>query len=616
MQSVSRGAGLLAAFALASLCSAQNADNSTNTARINDVGPAVAGVVPEALGTSIAGPYDVESGPFDNRCLGVEEAWGHYIVTGAGHTTTGWNYMLHEYDYTGNYLGSTAQVTASTGWAGRDMESDEVAGKLWVGSDNGEVSEYDWIAGALVHNQLITVNVSGTVRALCQNDTTGNFYTKSFTSTFYEFDLIGNQYAAIAAAAPSAYGFGWDWASGTIWSTDAGPSVMEMTTAAVGTGNTFGFAGAAQGGADVYEDVLRNPGFLSIIVLSQTSPDSIELFDLGVSVGGTPCTPPIVYCTAAQNASSGGCFATISTSSNVCPVSDANDYDVLVSGAEENKPGVVFYGYAPATIPFSSGQLCVAPPIRRTPPQNTGGGGGGTPGCYNDRNAFLTAAGTMTHTEDFSGFTVDTSFDPTTGGTGPVAIAVGTIEVPVPGGAAFRNFIDVPPFQYGDNNGTNNCSSFTNWDEPTEIHVIPSAAVGAYGCGISQGLGLEMVEMACLAGGSTQYVCTPGDNGIDSFTGVISATLLDQIVYRSQTYSPGGGGEGFGLDGLEMVVGPAVGGCGGSMILRINDPMGNVIMGTGLSPQPGDIVFFQGWMRDPASGFGTDVSDAVEVTYK
>ena len=608
MRFASAGAGLLASLALVSLCAAQDSENFTGP-RQSDVGPASPSAIPEALGTVVAGPFDIETGPFDNRCLGVEEAWGHFWVTGRGHTTTGDNYQIHKYDMSGTYLGSYPQVTASTGWAGRDMEADEIANLLWVGSDNSEVSEYSYdpTTGGLTHIRLITVAASGTVRALCQDTNTGNFYTKSFTSSFYEFDLVGGLFQTVAASVPSAYGFGWDWVSGTIWSSDNAASATEIDTGCVATGNGFATTLAgSQGGADVYEDS-RNPGFLSMVMLHQTTPDSIVVYDLAVSTGGIPCTPPVVYCTAAQGTSSGGCVASIATSNMaLCPVDGADDYDVIVSGCEDYRNGVIFYGFGQGVLPFWNGTLCVAQPYQRTPVQNTGGGGGG--GCFTDRNAWLTAIGAPTHTEDFSGFTVDTPFDPTVGGTGPVALNGCTIEVLPGGGAAFRNIVDVPPFQFGDNNGTNNCSSFTNWDEPTEIHVIPSAPVGAYGCGISQGLGLEMVEMACMAGGSTMYVCAPGSNTIDAFTGVVSGTLLDQIVYRSQTYSAGSGGEGFGLDGLEMVVGPVAGGCSGSMTLRINDPAGvNFVAGT--------VVNYQGWYRDPP-GVGADLSDAVEVEYK
>ncbi len=88
---------------------------------------------------------------------------------------------------------------------------------------------------------------------------------------------------------------------------------------------------------------------------------------------------PQVYCTELQNQGSGGCFARITTS-DPCqqPVAGANDYDIIVTEAESGKPAIIFYGFAPAQIPFANGTLCVQPPVRRTGVKSTGGSGGCT----------------------------------------------------------------------------------------------------------------------------------------------------------------------------------------------------------------------------------------------
>ena len=100
----------------------------------------------------------------------------------------------------------------------------------------------------------------------------------------------------------------------------------------------------------------------------------VKFAETGLGLGGA-CPTPVVYCTNQQGTSSSGCFASIATSNiDACPTSGANDYDVVVSSAESFRTGLVFYGYAPASFAFSSGALCVMPPIRRTFPQNTGGG--------------------------------------------------------------------------------------------------------------------------------------------------------------------------------------------------------------------------------------------------
>jgi hypothetical protein len=279
--------GGLAAILLSSAAMAQQA---------NDVDPnAVPTVGPRALGGLIVGPFDVEAGPFDNRCLGTEAVMLdtgagldiHYLVTGAGNTATGVNQQIHLYDKDGAYIISYPQVTNSTLWGGRDMEaiSDGQGGyTLYIGSDSAELSEYAMdSAGVITHTTLHTVNgLVGTTRALCTSDGGTTFHTKSFTSPFYTFELATtgafNVLSSNPVSAPSAYGFGYDPNCGNIWSTDTSTAMTEIDTAGNPTGNgspgpSFG---GAQGGADIYDDP-RNPtaGALSMVFLEQTSPDQI-----------------------------------------------------------------------------------------------------------------------------------------------------------------------------------------------------------------------------------------------------------------------------------------------------------------------------------------------------
>ena len=95
--------------------------------------------------------------------------------------------------------------------------------------------------------------------------------------------------------------------------------------------------------------------------------------------------------------------------------------------------------------------------------------------CYSDRATFLAACANVTDSEDFSGFLVDTPFD-----AGPLAIGTGmTIEAF--NAVGFRNFVETPPFQFGDNNGTNHASCYTNQDEPVEIVIDFGATAGGFG---------------------------------------------------------------------------------------------------------------------------------------
>ena len=87
---------------------------------------------------------------------------------------------------------------------------------------------------------------------------------------------------------------------------------------------------------------------------------------------------PVFYCTS--KTSSSGCVPYMQTSGPAgantgCPATGACDYSVITLDVEANKPGIIFYGYAPAAISFMGGTLCVQPPIRRTPPQSSGGSG-------------------------------------------------------------------------------------------------------------------------------------------------------------------------------------------------------------------------------------------------
>lgn len=97
-------------------------------------------------------------------------------------------------------------------------------------------------------------------------------------------------------------------------------------------------------------------------------------------------TPPVHYCGYADPStttacgfmscpSSSGCQATIATSNPANgPTSGASDYDVTFSGSEIGKPAIIFFGLnGTATIPFSSGLLCIKPPLKRTAPGSTGG---------------------------------------------------------------------------------------------------------------------------------------------------------------------------------------------------------------------------------------------------
>ena len=53
-----------------------------------------------------------------------------------------------------------------------------------------------------------------------------------------------------------------------------------------------------------------------------------------------------------------------------------HDRHVDAEDVLSHRNGLFFWGYAPASIPFSGGLLCVAPPQVRTPAQGSGGNPG------------------------------------------------------------------------------------------------------------------------------------------------------------------------------------------------------------------------------------------------
>ena len=304
----------------------------------------------------VRGPFDVEGPTGDNRCLGVEHAFGYVWITGAGHTTTGPNRRIHQYDLSGAYLQSFPQVTNSAVWGGRDLSADEANLRLFAGAENGELSEYAFDPqsgqhGALTHVALHSFPLTSTIRALARDPGTGHFFTADFGGALYELALPGVVVASYANPGVAAYGAGFDWMSGAVWWWSQTPDpnnalnlcrALEWSTQSHAlTGRAFQglqvTAGAQQlaGGCDVYVDP-ANYGALSLVTVHQTNPDSVVAYDLRPAVA-----PPNVYCTS--KTSSLGCVPSITTSAPAsAPVAGAGDYDVIVTNVNSFKQGLIF----------------------------------------------------------------------------------------------------------------------------------------------------------------------------------------------------------------------------------------------------------------------------------
>lgn len=173
------------------------------------------------------------------------------------------------------------------------------------------------------------------------------------------------------------------------------------------------------------------------------------------------------------------------------------------------------------------------------------------PQCFDSRIDWQNACGgPSTAEEGFEGFTVDTSFEGVA-----LPIAVGTIEAI--NGTGFRNFVDVPPFQFNDHNGTKHASCFTNADPPSTIVRIelsnPAEGFGAAVTGATDG---EMAEMAVYRADKLLAVCVVASNDVDQWVGFLADNAtLDRVDFQSINTNPGIAGESFGMDRVAVCAG-------------------------------------------------------------
>jgi hypothetical protein len=82
------------------------------------------------------------------------------------------------------------------------------------------------------------------------------------------------------------------------------------------------------------------------------------------------CAAPATYCTAKVN--SQGCLPAMDVSGSAT-LSGLDDLHLTASNVLNNKSGLLFWGFAPTSVPFQGGTKCVAPPTKRTPLQDSGG---------------------------------------------------------------------------------------------------------------------------------------------------------------------------------------------------------------------------------------------------
>lgn len=180
---------------------------------------------------------------------------------------------------------------------------------------------------------------------------------------------------------------------------------------------------------------------------------------------------------------------------------------------------------------------------------------------FSDRAAWLAAVGPLSATEDFSGFTQDTEFR-----SGPVALA-GGMSMGQTGAntAAFRNFIDVPPLQFTDNNGTAHASSFVNGDDSpgvaTGILISLTTNARAWGADFWGARSGEFLAVEVLGIGGSVLATIEPSNVSGQFAGFFgdAGEQFTAIRFRNVNITPGSGGEGFGMDNFAISFIPAPG---------------------------------------------------------
>ena len=183
---------------------------------------------------------------------------------------------------------------------------------------------------------------------------------------------------------------------------------------------------------------------------------------------------------------------------------------------------------------------------------------------YSDRASWLAASGPTTFSEDFSGFTQDTSFQTS-------AVALAGMTIAQVGSGSFRNEIIVDPdeFDFTEHDGTNHASVFTNAlggsTPAVDVEIVfdlPNLAFGFdhWAAADAEGARLEIYDGVTLLGFQDL------SNGFPGFLGYVldGGDVASALRFRSvaSLTSAGDPGEGFGIDSLEGVAVPEPGTAG------------------------------------------------------
>jgi hypothetical protein len=171
---------------------------------------------------------------------------------------------------------------------------------------------------------------------------------------------------------------------------------------------------------------------------------------------------------------------------------------------------------------------------------------------FTDRPTWQAAAGPLSGTEDFNGFTTDAQFRTTTVSANNMTIAGSTGT-----NGTQTNKIDASPFEFSGFYAANGTSyllgDLVNGATITFTFTTPVTAWGGDFRGIADGgrpTRMDVFDASDTLIGSIQFM-SDATNQQDQFYGFTSTTSVDHLVI----VNPGGANDAFGLDNIGFVTG-------------------------------------------------------------